>query len=394
MSENKNNNIGYFIYSNIQHLPPVIQLYPVLKGVLITIRPSVAELVKTKYKDLNIDLILCKNINEARLVARQLKLRVVIYTSFHQLYCGKSVQIFHGGLSDKRYLESARLIGYDLVLFPGQKSVDKVALAGTLPWIKEWHLTGYPKFDNYLNGKLKPILEFNNTRKTILYAPTWVSEATTMRIGERSKYGESSLLKWSLEIIRQLSNDYNIILKFHSNSLADKLDIYQKIEKLIEELECRETVRGVFDDNIVPYMLVADLMISDISSVCYEWLHFNKPIVFANPAPGKYQVGNKITDNTYVWQAGSVINDAKEISAIVASELLTDSKSVIRKQLFEYSIFQADGKATERQSEYISEFLEKQMHKPWLVVYWGNWLRHKYKRFLASIFRFTKNIPR
>jgi CDP-glycerol glycerophosphotransferase (TagB/SpsB family) len=159
-------------------------------------------------------------------------------------------------------------------------------------------------------------------------------------------------------------------------------------------LECRETVRGVFDDNIVPYMLVADLMISDISSVCYEWLHFNKPIVFANPAPGKYQVGNKITDNTYVWQAGSVINDAKEISAIVASELLSDSRSVIRKQLFEYSIFQADGKAAERQSEYILELLNQQMRKPWLVVYWGNWLRHKYKRLLASIFRYTKNIPR
>lgn len=390
----KNHQLGYFIHSNIQHLPPVIQLYPILKGLVITTNPEVAQWIHNKYASLNIAVVLCKDIKEARALARKQKLKVIVYTSFHQLYCGKSVQIFHGGLSDKRYLESARLITYDLVLFPGQKSVDKVVLAGTLPWLNEWHLVGYPKFDNYINGKLLPALKFSNQRKTILYAPTWVSEATSMRIGDRSAHGESSLLTWSLEIIRQLSSEYNIILKFHSNLLEDKLDIYKRIDKLINELNCEENVKRVFDDNIVPYMLSADLMISDISSVCYEWLHFNKPIVFANPAPGKYQVGNKITDNTYVWQAGSVINDAFEIQKLIAHELEHDSKGDIRTRLFEYAIYQPDGKATERQAYLIESLLAKQQVKNWQLFYLVNFISQKFDRFLASLFRFTKNIPR
>ena len=354
----KNHQLGYFIHSNIQHLPPVIQLYPILKGLVITTNPEVAQWIHNKYASLNIAVVLCKDIKEARALARKQKLKVIVYTSFHQLYCGKSVQIFHGGLSDKRYLESARLITYDLVLFPGQKSVDKVVLAGTLPWLNEWHLVGYPKFDNYINGKLLPAL------------------------------------KWSLEIIRQLSSEYNIILKFHSNLLEDKLDIYKRIDKLINELNCEENVKRVFDDNIVPYMLSADLMISDISSVCYEWLHFNKPIVFANPAPGKYQVGNKITDNTYVWQAGSVINDAFEIQKLIAHELEHDSKGDIRTRLFEYAIYQPDGKATERQAYLIESLLAKQQVKNWQLFYLVNFISQKFDRFLASLFRFTKNIPR
>ena len=67
------------------------------------------------------------------------------------------------------------------------------------------------------------------------------------------------------------------------------------------------------EDNILPFMAQADLMISDISTACYEWFHFDKPIVYANPAPGKYQPSDDIGSNTYAWQAGDVINQAEDI---------------------------------------------------------------------------------
>ena len=176
----QNNGIGYFISSNIQHIPPVIQLFPHIQGTIITTNEDIRDLVNTKYADMNIPLIYCKSIKEARRTARELQLRVIIYTGFRLLNCGKAVQIFHGGLSDKRYLECARLICYDLVLFPGQKSHDKVELATTLPWIKAWQIVGYPKFDPILRGECEPAKLFDNDRKTILYAPSGSCDKSKM----------------------------------------------------------------------------------------------------------------------------------------------------------------------------------------------------------------------
>ena len=253
-SSKATNAIAYFINANIQHLPPVIQLYPLLKGTLITTNQQVADLVKTKYAHLDIELVHVKSVKAARKAARKLKIRVAIHTGFKLLNSGRAVQIFHGGLSDKRYLESARLICFDQVLFPGQKSHDKVELATTLPWIKEWHLVGYPKFDPVIKGDVQAKELFDNDRKTILYAPTWISQLSSIRLGERSAFGESSLHIWSLPIIEELAPEYNLILKFHSHMLKEKTSIYQQISDLIEEKNFSDSVKTVIDDNIVPYM--------------------------------------------------------------------------------------------------------------------------------------------
>ncbi len=390
----KNNGIGYFLSSNIQHIPPVIQLFPHLQGTIITTNEQIRDVVNTKYAELKIPLIFCRSIKEARKTARNLQLRVIIYTGFRLLNCGLAVQIFHGGLSDKRYLECARLICYDLVLFPGQKSHDKVKLATTLPWIKEWKIVGYPKFDPVIKGECQPARLFSNDRKTILYAPTWVSQLTRTTIGERSEHGESSLLIWSLAIIDQLADNYNLILKYHSHLHEDKSNIYQEVAELIESRNLQDTVKTVVDDNIVPYMAASDLMISDISSVCYEWLHFNKPILFANPAPGKYKTGKEITDNTYVWQAGDVFDEPEQIAELADKALTIDDKSSIRKKIFEYAVFQADGHAAERQAAHIKNAFEKVKNRSWPAFYLECFMRLRFKRLLASIFRYTKNIPR
>lgn len=392
--KNTQNRIGYFINSNIQHLPPIIQLYPLLGGVLITTNGKVRDLVEKKYTSLGIPIHYCKNVSEARKVARKLRLRMVIYTSFHLLYCGRAVQIFHGGLSDKRYIESARLICYDLVLFPGQKSVDKVKLATTLPWIREWHLAGYPKFDPYINESLPAAKMFDNHRKTILYAPTWASQTTKMKPGQRSKFGESSLLTWCLAIIENLANDYNIIIKFHSNLNAKKIDIYEQVQELITDKGWMDNVRTVVDDNILPYMQAADLMISDISSVCYEWLHFDRPILFANPAPGKYQPGKLITDNTFAWQCGEVINSREDIKRLVDQEINEDHKSAIRNEIFQYAIYKPDGQATRRQADLILSQYNRIKERNWWWLYCEAAIRLRLKRLLAGIFRYSKGIPR
>jgi CDP-glycerol glycerophosphotransferase (TagB/SpsB family) len=139
----------------------------------------------------------------------------------------------------------------------------------------------------------------------------------------------------------------------------------------------------------------ADLMVSDISTACYEWFHFNRPIVYANPAPGKYFPSNNISDNTYAWQAGDVINKTDEIFKFVSENLELDKYKEIRNKLFNYTVFQPDGKATERQAQAIIDFY-KRFEKTsyfWLILsswLWGRGRRtatklvHKYYKWFKK----------
>lgn len=376
--------IAYYLATDLQHIPPVIRLLPYIGGIIVTKNPDIYKHLKEKYPDIQCPIYLVKSHFAAQRMIVKKGIRVVVYPGFTTIYRGKSVQIFHGGLSDKNYVESLKILLYNLVLFPGEKTKDKVEKSGYLKFIKHWKIVGYPKFDPLVNNTLDVQPIFNNGRKTILYAPTWVSNIKKSEIIRFSKFGESSINIWAKDIIKELSKDYNLIIKYHSRLNREKGDIYEQIDQLIKELGVESTVVTRIDDNILPYMHQADLMISDISTACYEWFHFNRPIIYANPAPGKYYPSNNISENTYAWQAGDVINNTKDIHQFVSENLGHDKYKDIRNKLFEYTVFQPDGKATERQAQAIIDFYHKYEKTPyfWLIIsswFWGRSRRYATK---------------
>ncbi|MBN1327774.1 MAG: CDP-glycerol glycerophosphotransferase family protein [Candidatus Cloacimonetes bacterium] len=388
--------IGYYLVTDIQHLPPVIRLYPYLGGIIFTCNKKIFNYLQEKYQDLNIKAYLCKNTREIHKLILKNRIRIMIYPSYHVLFLGKAIQIFHGGLSDKNYVESVKVIVYDLVLFPGEKTKDKVARSGYLKYLREWKIIGYPKFDPLVNMQLEVKQLFNNKRKTILYAPTWVSQKTRLKMIKFSPYGESSLELWAKPIIRALQQNYNLIIKYHSRIYRKPDDIYDQVEGLIAELDAAERVKVVVDDNILSYMYQADLMISDISTACYEWFHFNRPIIFANPAPEHYQVSEDISSNTYAWQCGDVINKSEDILPLVERNLENDIHQGIRNKIFNYTVFQPDGKATARQVTEILDFAAKYKNTPYLWLIFTSYLFRRYRRNLSKIknwyyHRFRKN---
>lgn len=376
--------IAYYLITNIQHLPPVIRLFPHLKGIVITENKTIYDFINTKYRDLNIPCVYTRNRKESERVVVQHKIRTVIYPSYHILFRCKAIQIFHGGLSDKNYVESAKILMYDLVLFPGEKTRDKVNKSGYLRFIPKWMLVGYPKFDPLIDKSLKFSPIFNNNRKTILYAPTWVSQHAVFKIVKFSPYGESSLHLWAKDIIAALYKEYNIIIKYHSRIYRTPDDIYTQIDELIKTLNAHETIVTKIDDNILPYMQEADLMISDMSTACYEWFHFNKPIVFANPSPDHYIPSDDICSNTYAWQAGDVINQSNDIASFVAKNLRVDSYQELRNKIFNYTIYKPDGEATERQAKAILDFIGKYKNTPYYWLLFTTWLWKRYRRSVIS----------
>ena len=378
--------IGYYLVTDIQHIPPMIRLYPYLGGIVFTKKQEIYDRINEKYADYNVKVVLCKSRAEIQKLLRKYKIRVMIYPSYHVLYGGKAVEIFHGGLSDKNYVESVKILVYDYVLFPGEKTKDKVEKSGYLKHVPEWKIIGYPKFDPLINATLQVEPLFQNGRKTILYAPTWISQNVNFKIIKFSEYGESSLDLWAKEIVKALHNDYNLIIKYHSRIYRKPGDIYEQIDNLIKELGAEEFVKVRIDDNILPFMYQADLMISDISTACYEWFHFDKPIVFANPAPQHYSISDDIGSNTFAWQAGDVINKKEDILPFVKRNLEKDIYREKRNEIFRYTVFQPDGHATERQAEAILEFYKRFEKIPygWLLFTTTiqRRIRRNYSKFL------------
>lgn len=376
--------IAYYITTNIQHIPPVVRLIPYLGGIVITRNPDIYNHFTKKYSNFNIPIFLVKKTSQVRKVITENRIRLVVYTGFNAVYRGKSVQIFHGGLSDKNYVESLKILLYDLVLFPGEKTKDKIDRVGYLKHLKEWKIVGYPKFDPLASHSLDVTPIFNNGRRTILYAPTVISKVNEKDIIRFSKYGESSLNVWAKQLISELHNEYNIIVKYHSTMEREPGDIFEQIDQLIKDLNATEHVVTIVDDNILHYMYQADIMISDISTACYEWFHFNRPIIFANPAPGKYFPSNDISSNTYAWNAGDIINEQNDICRLVKENLEVDKFKEVRNRIFNYTVYKPDGNAAERQANAIIELYRKNEKTPYFWLIFSSWVWGRSRRLTIN----------
>lgn len=383
--DDMNYKIGYYVLTDIQHLPPVIRLYPYLGGNVYVRKKEIYDHLMEKYKDLNINAYYCKKRKEAQRLIRKHGIRVMIYPSFHTTFVGKAVEIFHGGLSDKNYVESLKILQYDFVLFPGEKTKDKVQESGYLKHIPNWKIIGYPKFDPLIKKSLDYTPLFNNGRKTVLYAPTWISQEIDSKIIKFSEHGESSLELWGKEIIKALHKDYNLIIKYHSRIFRKPGDIYEQIDELIKTLGAEAHVKVNIDDNILPFMAQADLMISDISTACYEWFHFDRPIVYANPAPEHYVVSDDIRSNTYAWQAGDVFGTAESILPIVNRNIESDVYQQKRNEIFNYTVFQPDGHATERQANAIIDFYQRYIKTPYWWLFLTSMAAQRHRRNVIKL---------
>ncbi len=122
--------------------------------------------------------------------------------------------------------------------------------------------TGCPKIDhiiNYLANDLREKFNIPRDKKVILFAPT------------HSRKMQSA--QGLLPIIPEIINEDEIwFLKFHE--LMNK-----EIKKSIED---SHNITIIDDYDITPYLHLADVLITDTSSVAYEFMILDKPVVTYN----------------------------------------------------------------------------------------------------------------
>lgn len=121
--------------------------------------------------------------------------------------------------------------------------------------------TGWPKIDyilNYPAENIRQELNLPDNKKIILYAPTF-----------STKHESASMLT---DIIPKIMKDDEFwIFKFHELMDPEVIKVYQALDK--------SKALVLKDAEITPYLHASDVMISDTSSVIYEFMVLDKPII-------------------------------------------------------------------------------------------------------------------
>ncbi|MUV37298.1 Teichoic acid poly(glycerol phosphate) polymerase [Lentibacillus sp. JNUCC-1] len=131
--------------------------------------------------------------------------------------------------------------------------------------------SGYPRNDFLLNGDqtdledIKARCGLPHDKKVILYAPTW-RDNMFYRKG-RYKFN----LELDLEQMREkLGDDYVIVLRLHY-LVAENLDL-SGFESFVYDLSAHEDIRELY--------MIADMLITDYSSVFFDYANLNRPMIF------------------------------------------------------------------------------------------------------------------
>jgi hypothetical protein len=179
----------------------------------------------------------------------------------------KRIGLRHGPYHFKKMIGAEKYNAFDLFLFTSE---NEVAVART-HGVKVGVAGGYPKLDAFRDpvvmGKSRTLFiesGFNTVRKTILFTATW----------DRS--GLSAIDQWA-ERLHELQDRYNLVVSLHP---AMSLKYMKKVAG----------VKGAVltsSEDLPAWMLAADYLVGDTSSVLAEFCALNKPVITFKVNPGR-----------------------------------------------------------------------------------------------------------
>jgi CDP-glycerol glycerophosphotransferase (TagB/SpsB family) len=260
---------------------------------------------------------------------------------------GVKVQTFHGFAGEKKGHFRIRKY-FDLYLTQGPFFTKKfLQLKDKYQNFKVVE-TGWPKLDIYgkniqkFDQDKKILLKSYNATKIILFAPTFSPSLTC-----------APFLENELEDL-STNKGYLIIIKFHdlmSEKLINKYKVFaEKISNIL----------FIDERNIIKYLLISDVMISDTSSAVYEFLLLDKPVI-------TYKNNSK----TCKWDNSRAYD---KLVDNVETNLLKDPFKIQRREIFNAYHPYNDGKSAQRMVNAVEDYIKKygipeKREIPWLRRY-------------------------
>lgn len=248
----------------------------------------------------------------------------------------KFIYHFHG-CSDKLWFSDngRHLAQADEILFYGNRMVDLFKKTNIYNKINSYSFIGNYRYAYYKRHKHffdliadKFIFSlFEKKQSTLLYAPTWKDRADS-----------SSIFKAYADILGNLPDNYNLLVKLHPNLTLPTQGYDPKLlVEMLDPYARRPNIQiAPLFPCVYPILNKVNAYVGDYSSVGYDALAFDLPMFFIN-----HNKRSPIHDTrAHLLQAGRNIytEDLKEFYSILEKELPGDSAkySKIRKEIYEY----------------------------------------------------------
>lgn len=307
-------------------------------------------------------LVVCADSRVARVVAREQPLPVVTVgrsatidsmaaASDTALFCyvGHDVGNFNAlripsalhaflshGESDKRVSASNLVKAYDYAFVAGQAAVDRFARR-LMRYDPAGHVVavGRPQLDGLVTG---PRARGEGDPVVVLYAPTWE--------GGQGSSAYSSVVSHGERVVHELLADPRVRVVYRPHPRTGVSDArYAAADERIRRAVASAGDGSRVDTGADPYRAFdrADVMVTDVSAIAYDWLATGRPLVVTVPGGEADVEPTALLDSVPRLAADGVAGLADRLVA----EVRDDPRADERARLVEH-YFGTVGTATER----------------------------------------------
>lgn len=261
---------------------------------------------------------------------------------------GRRVQVFHGVSFRNRAIRPENM-GYDHYFLAGPYMHRTFVNAGLLqPGDPRALEIGFVKTDRLLNGSLdrSELLAregFDGSRPVVLYAPTGQKGNSLETMGE--------------EVIENLLNadGCDVLVKLHDHPKRE-IDWPARLKRFDGP-----HFKLAQDADVIPLLFLADLLITDASSVSSEYSLLDRPMVFLDVpkliAKAQAKDGSQVDLDTWGRRCGSIAKAPMEALDLVAHGLAHPGEHSEIRQAMAKDLFYNPGCATEAAMAWVRQNL-------------------------------------
>lgn len=253
------------------------------------------------------------------------------------------VQIFHG-VSFRNFAVNPEYLRFDKLFFPGRYMMEQYVARGILKeGDPKGEPMGMPKLDRLVNGELTRDRELEKlgldpARPTVAWCPT----------GARHNGFEV----WGAEGIRAIENaGVNLIVKLHDHPhLAPGVTRESVLKAAREAMGPNSRLADRSD--VAPVLAAADLLLSDASSVAFEYCLLDRPILFLDVPKllrrrGEME-GSAMDLGTHGRNVGRIVETASGLTQAIEEELAAPGRLSAERRAAASHIFHEPGTAAPR----------------------------------------------
>jgi glycosyltransferase involved in cell wall biosynthesis len=291
----------------------------------------------------------------------------------------RRVHLFHG-VAGKYDLDAPVgvapvLAAYDCLMFPNRDRLSRYVEAGLVDADSpRAALVGYPKVDCLVDGTLdrraiQRELGLDPSLPTVLYAPTWSAYSSLATMGDAV-----------VDALCRLG--VNVVVKLHDRSIDPG-------RRASLDWNTRLASRGgrvylAQGPNASPYMFVADAMVTDHSSVGFEFMLLDRPLVVIDCPDLLEHARINRQKADLLRSAADVVGRADDLERIVSAALASPERHSDRRKMIANELFYCAGSATSRAVACIYDLLSLPTPDPRAVAE-----AHEFARSVPNLARTT-----